>query len=367
MDYSNLDYQVLSIADKRKIIQDLDSFLSKIHKKYGERYVSKNDIKELIRENKYLIITFAKLMKYEGDIGRNPSPIDSDTNKSFNDQDIVKNDRKIVNENEDDGLSEEIRDYINKFIEDKVMQYMQGKLSLILNQYEELKKEYNELSILVNESKTQTKSSVIEHEKYVEHPQINQIAIKQIDKSFDKEGRDEEKVSSPINNEKVNDFQRCDKLISIEAQRNLQKATEIYNQNYKSGTLLIRRKLRKDLDKPVIRLTLSENQGFDFANKLIADLKQEKNRQDVCLVPTEGSNEYIAQAVDGDVYAVFPEVFTSYTESFSWRRAYPLFFNILPSDNVKASKCFVEQPALFKKINGKYQILENGKGRISLE
>lgn len=140
MDYSNLDYQVLSIADKRKIIQDLDSFLSKIHKKYGERYVSKNDIKELIRENKYLIITFAKLMKYEGDIGRNPSPIDSDTNKSFNDQDIVKNDRKIVNENEDDGLSEEIRDYINKFIEDKVMQYMQGKLSLILNQYEELKR-----------------------------------------------------------------------------------------------------------------------------------------------------------------------------------------------------------------------------------
>lgn len=367
MEFSDKYYQTLCPADKRKILQDLAKLLSDLYGAYGKISGSKNAVKFLIGSHQEIIKKFVGLMQNEvspynilgeekaekaiqslsasdnepsavrNTTGTQATSSSSDEVKSAENQSVINEKTDLQSETPKQGevfLSNAVKTYIDSVIQDTVSNQFNEKIKPILeclNQYEEEIRVYKE-----REAKHQEENEDI-------HP--------------DKNGC----MTTSRKNSGLMDS------LPDNIQKQIRIALNIYNENSASDNFVIRRRLKKALDKPIVRLVLPHDDANEFANKPIKDLKNDKTYQLVFLESTDGSNDYIATPVGENVYAVFPVKFEPYNQSFAWKRAYPLFFDILPNDEMEASRYILKQPAFFQKNGDKYQMIEGGKGRIELE
>lgn len=403
MGFSDNYYQTLCPADKRKILERLDGFLSKLHDAYGKPSGSKNAVKILIGSNQEIIKNFIELMQCEvypyniierekeirsasvpnngSSAVRNTTNI-QDTISSFNEaksvkkQSVLNKETKIQSEIHEHGevfLSNTVKEYIDSVVQSTVSNQLDEKIKPIfecLDQYEEVIRVYKE-----RESKLQEENKDRYSALYANGHNIN--LDETCDSSKQKFGEDcNQKKLVPMSNSKyssvekknVEELENIGLMASLpnDIQEQIKTALDVYNRHDARKNPSIRMSLKNIFNKPIDRLVLQSEAANDFANKSIKDLKKDKTYQTVLLEPTDGSSDYIATPVGESIYAVFPVKFEPYNQSFAWTRAYPLFFEILPNDEMKASSYVLKQPAFFQKKDGRYQMLENGKGCIEL-
>ena len=340
IDSPEKDYQILCPGDKRNITEKLKKFLTQLYDVYGPNYHDNIPVGKIILSNKEIIRDFVELMRseektYIGSVSvkddiysdRLQSQIDK---KQNSDQSSSLNKKNVI------VLSDEVKAYIDSMIQDIVSKKIDEKIKPFLEclaQYEEEIQIYRE---------RETKHQEEENKDIYSDTNVRMMSLH----------RDE-------NVGLMNSL--TDKI-----QEKIREALNIYNEHNASENVVVRKILKKTFDKPIIRLVLPNEDARDFANKPIKDLKNDKTYQTVFLESTDGSSDYFAIPVSENIYVVFPVKFESYNQNFAWKRAYPLFFEILPNDEAEAHSYILKQPAFFKKKDGRYQMLENGKGCIEL-
>ena len=263
-------------------------------------------------------------------------------------------------------LSTAIKTYIDSVIQNTVSIQLDEKMKPFLeclNQYEEEIRIYRERV-----------AKLQEEENTPIYPDMNRCVMSS---SEDNEsvvsetgGNDRQKKwtqPDSLRKENVKKSENVGMMNSLtdNIQKQIREALDIYNEHNAIDNFVVRRILKKTFDKPIIRLVLPNEDARDFANKPIKDLKMIKLIRPYSK-NTDGSSDYIAIPIGENIYAVFPVKFEPYNQNFAWKRAYPLFFEILPNDEIEAHSYILKQPAFFQKNGEKYQMLETGKGSIEL-
>lgn len=378
-DSQKTDYQKLYPGDKRHIIEKLRKLLVNLYDAYGPNYHENIPVGMIILSNKEIIKDFIGLMRSE---------VKSYTQKSTTNNDISLNKMSILPEKMKDSveyssvnkqdtiiLSDDVKNYIDLMIQDIVSKQLNEKVKPIfecLDQYEEEIRIYKEREAKFRERNTDDSSDL-----YVDNQDVN--IYKAADGLVQKKGetcKQNNSVRTVVpkyssaeqeqeNVRKLKNVGVMDSLLNS-IQEQIRASLDIYNKNTAVNNFAIRRKMEKIFNKQMLRLVLPNEDAKDFADKPIKDLRNDKTHQTVFLERTDGSSDYIAALVSANVYAVFPVKFEPYTQSFAWKRAYPIFFDILPNDEMEASSYVLTQPAFFQKKGEQYQMLENGKGCIEL-
>lgn len=338
MNFSDENCQGLCQADKRKILQELAKLLSKLYEAYGRCSGSKNAVKILIGSNQEIIKKFLELMQSEmypykiigegntGNIVKPPSPA-SDRPDMIKDDSYIQNPIPLTHKTQSVERKPEIHKGIN--IQSETYEQERVYLSNIVKIYIDL--------VIKN-----TLSELLDEKMKPFFECLNQYEVEKSKKS------------------------RMMDSWPDDIQERIRAALDIYNQATASNNFIVRMKMKKIFDKPIVRLVLSHDDANEFANKPIKYLKNDKKYQQVFLESTDGLNDYIAISIGENVYAVFPVKFEPYNQYFAWKRAYPLFFEILPNDELEVSSYILKQPAFFRKKDDRYQMLENGMGCIEL-
>ena len=372
IDSPEKDYQILCPGDKRNITEKLKKFLTQLYDVYGPNYHDNIPVGKIILSNKEIIRDFVELMRseektYIGSVSvkddiysdRLQSQIDK---KQNSDQSSSLNKKNVI------VLSDEVKAYIDSMIQDIVSKKIDEKIKPFLEclaQYEEEIQIYRERETKHQEEENKDIYSDINVRMMSSH-RDDGVSTSEIRENYGQK----ELVQAGVLNGKgiVGKSENVGLMNSLtdKIQEKIREALNIYNEHNASENYVVRKILKKTFDKPSIRLVLPNEDAKDFANKPIKDLKNDKTYQTVFLESTDGSSDYFAIPVSENIYVVFPVKFESYNQNFAWKRAYPLFFEILPNDEAEAHSYILKQPAFFKKKDGRYQMLENGKGCIEL-
>ncbi len=398
MNLSNNYYQTLCPADKREILKNLSGLLSELYKAYGNFSGSKNSVKILIGSKRDVIKKFVELMQSEiypceiiekkeienvikpsssnnlSDVINEsmdiPNPthlfdkteehVEEKTNGANNVQSEAHKQKEVF-------LSPAIKTYIDSVIQNTVSIQLDEKMTPFLkclNQYEEEIRIYRERVVKLQEEENTSIYSDI-NRCVMSSSEDNESVV-----SETRENNRQKEWTQPdyLRKENVKKSENVGMMNSLtdNIQKQIREALNIYNEHNAIDNFVVRRILKKTFDKPIIRLVLPNEDARDFANKPIKDLKNDKTYQTVFLESTDGSSDYIAIPIGENIYAVFPVKFEPYNQNFAWKRAYPLFFEILPNNETEAHSYILKQPAFFQKNGEKYQMLENGKGSIEL-
>ena len=398
MNLSNNYYQTLCPADKREILKNLSGLLSELYKAYGNFSGSKNSVKILIESKRDVIKKFVELMQSEiypceiiekkeienvikpsssnnlSDVINEsmdiPNPthlfdkteehVEENTNGANNVQSEAHKQKEVF-------LSPAIKTYIDSVIQNTVSIQLDEKMTPFLkclNQYEEEIRIYRErVAKLQEEENTSIYSDI--NRCVMSSSEDNESVVSETG-----ENNRQKEWTQPdyLRKENVKKSENVGMMNSLtdNIQKQIREALNIYNEHNASKNFVVRKILEKTFDKPSIRLVLPNEDAKDFANKPIKDLKNDKTYQTVFLESTDGSSDYFAIPVSENIYVVFPVKFELYNQNFAWKRAYPLFFEILPNDEAEAHSYILKQPAFFQKNGEKYQMLETGKGSIEL-
>lgn len=372
------DYQRLYPGDKRKIIEKLKKLLEKLYDAYGPNYHEDLPVEMIILSNKETIRDFMGLMRSEVKSYTGKVTINNDTppNKlqtlSVKMQDSDKCDP--VNKHQTIILSDEVKKYIKLIIQDIVSKQLDEKIKPIfgcLNQYEEEIRVYREREAKFRERKMDDFSDLHVNNQDVNICKNVDMLAKKMKENCKQKNSAQTIIPKYSFAESV-DLRESKNVGAIDIlpnniQEQIKVALDIYNKNTATDNLSIRRRIEKTFNKQMERLVLPKDDANEFANKPIKDLKNDKTYQAVSLERTDGAGDYIAAPVSEKVYAVFPVKFEPYNQKFAWERAYPLFFEIFPNDELKTDNYILEQPAFFQKNGDKYQMIKGGKGRIELE
>lgn len=376
-DIPEKDYQKLCPGDKRNITENLRRFLLVLYDIYGPNYHGEDSVGQIILSKQEIIKDFVELMRSE---------VRSYINVASKNQDISSNelhnqlsqeqnnDKNSPSKKEDTAtLSNEVINYITSMIQDTVSKQLDEKLKPIiecLDQYEEIIRIYKEREAKLQDENRDDYSDLYANGHNVNLAKADGSSKRKLEERYNQEGSvlasNSQYSSSEQENVKKSENIGLMTSLPDDIQERIRAALNIYNEYSASDNFVVGRKLKKIFDKPIIRLVLPNEEADEFANKPIKDLKNDKTYQTVFLKSTDGSNDYIAISVGENIYAVFPVKFEPYDQSFAWTRAYPLFFEILPNEKMEAHSYILKQPAFFKKKDGRYQMLENGKGCIEL-
>lgn len=376
-DIPEKDYQKLCPGDKRNITENLRRFLLVLYDIYGPNYHGEDSVGQIILSKQEIIKDFVELMRSEVRPYINVASKNQDisSNKLHNQlSQEQNNDKNSPSKKEDTAnLSNEVISYITSMIQDTVSKQLDEKLKPIiecLDQYEEIIRIYKEREAKLQDENRDDYSDLYANGHNVNLAKADGSSKQKLEERYNQEGSvlasNSQYSSSEQENVKKSENIGLMTSLPDDIQERIRAALNIYNEYSASDNFVVGRKLKKIFDKPIIRLVLPNEEADEFANKPIKDLKNDKTYQTVFLKSTDGSNDYIAISVGENIYAVFPVKFEPYDQSFAWTRAYPLFFEILPNEKMEAHSYILKQPAFFKKKDGRYQMLENGKGCIEL-
>ena len=307
------------------------------------------------------------MLKYEGSLS-DFSPIQDGPNPYTpeNLKPLISQDSKIANDIKENqeikkSLSNEEKEYIASLVNQLISEKIDIAIKRIDNYYQ---------SLLIDNKVQQKAKNKMPICKEIEAKEVriptDLFEEKNVQHNKDKV-QENLNIIKPLSSKCISS--RKDFFTTLSDNIKVQVITSlgIFNQNHGAPILKVRKLLAASLDKPVIRLTLPSEIEKDFVNKTIADLKDEWDCDNVKLIRTDGTNDYIAQAVSDNIYMVFPERFTPYNENQAWEKAYPIFFDIVPKEQISANEYKLIRPAFFQKNGDKYQMIEGGKGRIELE
>lgn len=376
-DIPEKDYQKLCPGDKRNITENLKKFLLVLYDVYGPNYHGEDSVGQIILSKQEIIKDFVELMRSEVrpyiNVASKNQDISSNESQSQSSQE-QNNDKNIPSKKENTAaLSNEVISYITSMIQDTVSKQLDEKLKPIikcLNQYEEIIRIYKEREAKLQDENSDNYSDLYANSHNMNLAKTDGASNREMAESYNQEKSvlSSNSQYSSAEQENVKELENIGLMASLpgDIQERIRTALNIYNEYSASDDFVVGRKLKRIFDKPIIRLVLPNEEAGEFANKPIKDLKNDKTYQTVFLKNTDGSNNYIAISVGENIYAVFPVKFEPYTQSFAWKRAYPIFFDILPNDEMEASSYVLTQPAFFQKKGEQYQMLENGKGCIEL-
>lgn len=370
MNTSKINYGSLRFSDKFKIISKLSSFVTSL----GDIYKYSTDTPEIhryiqktIQEEEEYLRQFFELLKYEGNLSDFSSI--QDASKPYapeNSKTSISEGSKIAdNIKEHQEIKKTLSDEEKEYITSLVNQLISEKIDIAIKHIDD----YYQSFLITNkiQQKAQNKMPICKEIKAKEvRVSTESFAEKNAQHNEDKVQENLNVIKS-LSSEHISSRKDFFATLSDDIKVQVIKSLDIFNQNHGTPILKVRKLLAASLDKPVIRLTLPSEIEKDFVNKTIADLKSEWNCDNVKLIRTDGTNNYIAQSVSDNIYMVFPERFAPYSENRAWEKGYPIFFDISPVEQTSANKYKLIHPAFFQKNGDKYQMIEGGKGRIELE